>query len=195
MNKFYKITILLTVVVMLIFIVVSCVRPQVSPSTLPIGPAEATPPASGAGYVPIDRGFGQIGEFSTADMDGNTVTEDVLKEKPLTFIYYWATWCRACVVGISELNELYEKYKDDVTFITIIDDGSQNSAADNLIKQHLKNFVNLLPVEDLVGPIRTRYIPTSVIVDSGGFLIEDRIIGNNDFSVNIDAALEIVNAR
>ena len=148
-----------------------------------------------AEYVPMDRGFGQVGSFTTTDMDNNTVTEEIFSKKPVTFIYYWATWCGACRNALAGFPALYEKYSDNVTFITIIDDGAGNTAAESLVAQHLENYVNLLPTAALVEPIRSRFIPTSVIVDSSGYLLIDKIIGApGDFGEFIDTALEIVNS-
>ena len=34
-----------------------------------------------------------VSNFNTVDLDGNTVTGDILQNADLTFINYWATWC------------------------------------------------------------------------------------------------------
>ena len=151
----------------------------------------AAPPTTA--YVPRDRGFGRIGSFSTNDLNGNAVTESVLAEKPVTFINYWATWCGPCRAELPDFPGMAEKFKDNVTFITIIDDGQNNSAAKSLADQYLKSYVNLLPVSALVAPIQSGYVPTTVIVDAGGYLLSDKIIGAvGDYSAYIEAALRLV---
>ena len=144
-------------------------------------------------YVPKDRGFGQIASFSTTDLNGNAITQSIFNEKPLTFINYWATWCGPCRVELPDFQGMYEKYRDQVTFITIIDDGENNDNAQSLAGQYLSGYINLLPTIELVRPIQSGYVPTSVIVDSGGYLLIDKIIGAaGDYSEYIDSALAIV---
>ena len=145
-------------------------------------------------YTPKDRGYGQIADFSTIDLNGETVTQSVFNGNEVTFINYWATWCGPCRAELPDFHGMYEKYRDQVTFITIVDDGENNDNALSLAEQYLSGYVNLLPTADLVLPIQSGYVPTSVIVDSGGYLLIDRIIGAvGDYSSYIDTALEVVN--
>jgi thiol-disulfide isomerase/thioredoxin len=126
-------------------------------------------------------------------LNGDAVTQDVFVEKPITFINYWATWCGPCRSELPKFPEMYKKYKDKVTFMTIIDDGKNNADAERLADQYLSDYINLLPVKELVEVIETGYVPTTVIVDSEGYLILDKIIGAvGDYSEYLEAALEIV---
>jgi thiol-disulfide isomerase/thioredoxin len=148
---------------------------------------------TGAGKSLQDRGFGQILPFSATDLDGGLVTQDVFGEKSITFINYWATWCGPCRSELPDFPEMYEKYKDQVTFMTIVDDGKDNADAKRLTEQYLTGYINLLPTMELVSAIESGYVPTTVIVGSEGHLLVDKIIGAvGDYSEYIDAALEIV---
>ena len=156
--------------------------------------------SSGAGageapaYIPTDYGYGQITEFTAEDINGAIVTETIFAEKPVTFVNYWATWCGPCRSELPDFPGMYEKYKDDVQFITIIDDGKNNANATSLAEKYLDGYVNLLPSANLVKPIETGYIPTTVIVDAGGYLITEKIIGAvGDYGKYIDEALATVN--
>ena len=145
-------------------------------------------------YIPKDRGYGQIADFSTIDLNGGTVTQSVFSDNEVTFINYWATWCGPCRAELPDFPGMYEKYRDQVTFITIVDDGENNDTAISIAEQYLSGYVNLLPTAELVRPIQSGYVPTSVIVDSGGYLLVDKIIGAvGDYSSYIDTALEVVN--
>ena len=144
-------------------------------------------------YIPKDRGYGQIAAFSVVDLNGESVDQTIFHEKPVTFINYWATWCGPCRAELPDFPEMYEKYKDKVTFVTIVDDGLDNATAKSMADQYLEGYVNLLPSAELVVPIQTGYVPTSAIVDAEGYLVVDKIIGAmGDYSGYIDAALEIV---
>ena len=146
-----------------------------------------------AGNSGSDYGYGQIASFSTTDLDGGAVTEAIFKEKPVAFINYWATWCGPCRSELPDFPGMHEKYKEQVTFVTIVDDGKGNDNANALADEYLKGYINILPTEELVGPIQSGYVPTSVIVDAGGFLVIDKIVGAvGDYSGYIDLALAIV---
>ena len=53
-----------------------------------------------------------VGEFTTQDLDGNTVTQDIFKEHKLTLVNAMGTWCSPCVQELPELQKLYENMKD-----------------------------------------------------------------------------------
>ena len=145
-------------------------------------------------YIPEDRGYGQIADFSAIDLNGAVVTQSVFNDNTVTFINYWATWCGPCRAELPDFPAMYEKYKDQVTFITIIDDGENNDSAQSLADQYLTGYINLLPTAKLVLPIQSGFVPTSVIVDSEGYLLIGKIIGAaGDYSAYIDSALDIVN--
>jgi thiol-disulfide isomerase/thioredoxin len=151
---------------------------------------------------PVDYGYGKIPAFSTTDMNGNTVTEAIFDEKPITFINYWATWCGPCRNELPEFQGMYDKYKDKVQFITVVDDGENNQTANQLIDSYLKDYVNLLPESGLVSELSSGYVPTSIIVGYGGYIIggyyNDDIAGDGgqlvgsygDYSSFLDAALK-----
>jgi len=149
---------------------------------------------NGSAYIPEDRGYGQIALFSTIDLNGEEITQSVFSDNPITFINYWATWCGPCRSELPDFPSMYKKYKDQVTFITIVDDGENNKSAQSLADQYLNGYINVLPSADLVRPIQSGYVPTSVIVDCEGYLLIDKIIGAaGDYSAYIESALAIVN--
>lgn len=140
-------------------------------------------------------GFGRIAEFSTSDMNDNTVTNDIFSQNKLTFINYWATWCGPCRDELPDFQPLYDKYGDDITFVTVIDDGVNNDAANELVDEYLSFCINILPTENLLKALSTGYVPTSIIVDRDGNLVFEQIIGakGDEYAQYLDLALETVN--
>ena len=57
------------------------------------------------------EGNGQVA-FDTVDINGNPVTDEILKDAKLVMLNFWEPWCKPCVSEMSDLQTLYEKYKD-----------------------------------------------------------------------------------
>ncbi len=53
-----------------------------------------------------------VGEFTTQDVNGNTVTQDIFKEHELTMVNVFTTWCSPCVAEMPDLEKLYQQMKD-----------------------------------------------------------------------------------
>ncbi len=70
---------------------------------------------------PSDVGGGQfapgaevksVGNFTTQDVDKNTVTQDIFAEHELTMVNVFATWCSPCVAEMPDLEKLHQQMKD-----------------------------------------------------------------------------------
>jgi thiol-disulfide isomerase/thioredoxin len=148
-------------------------------------------------YTAKDYGYGKISAFQTTDTKGNSVDESIFREKAVTFINYWATWCPPCRAELPEFQSLYDEYKDQVTFLTIVDDGADNPTADKMVKDYLTSFTNLLPDDALLQAVASGYVPTSVIVNGDGYLMLEQIIGSNSmegYAQYLDQALKLAKA-
>ena len=53
-----------------------------------------------------------VGNFTTQDVDKNTVTQDIFKEHELTMVNVFATWCSPCVAEMPDLEKLHQQMKD-----------------------------------------------------------------------------------
>lgn len=53
-----------------------------------------------------------LGEFTTQDLDGNPITQDIFREHALTMVNVFATWCSPCVQEMPDLEKLYQQMKD-----------------------------------------------------------------------------------
>lgn len=83
-----------------------------------------------------------VGEFTTQDLDGNTVTQDIFKEHKLTLVNAMGTWCSPCVQELPELQKLYENMKDKgVGVISIVTDtlGADNKPDQATVEAAKKN--------------------------------------------------------
>ena len=53
-----------------------------------------------------------VGNFTTQDVNKNTVTQDIFKEHELTMVNVFATWCSPCVAEMPDLEKLHQQMKD-----------------------------------------------------------------------------------
>ena len=61
--------------------------------------------------------------FRLADLAGHVTDSDTLRNR-FTVVNFWGTWCGPCVAEMPELQQFYDKYKDDrsVSILTISND-------------------------------------------------------------------------
>ena len=132
-------------------------------------------------------------EFSTTDMDGNKVTNDIFTDYDLTVVNFWATYCNPCIDELPELAEWKKELPDNVNLIGLLvnvdEKGSdQYKLAEKIIKETGADYQHLLATEefddlisDLVG------VPTTFFVDSTG-----KIIGEPFAGADVDAYKQTV---
>lgn len=66
-------------------------------------------------------------DFNITDAQGNKVTLDSLKGKPV-ILNVWTTWCGYCKEEMPYFQELYEQYKDQIQFVMVnVLDGTSES--------------------------------------------------------------------
>ncbi|MCL1845522.1 MAG: TlpA family protein disulfide reductase [Defluviitaleaceae bacterium] len=140
------------------------------------GPAED----SDEGYVESTFPFA----FSTYDLHGNTVTEADLGNKELFFVYFWATWCFACVQGMPTLAELHEEFGDRIGFLTLMDDFDTGAATaitakENASAEFITVDARLDYFEELLPLVRSGFVPTSIIIDADGNVVGEQIVGGS----------------
>ena len=65
--------------------------------------------------------------FTVYDPDGNAVTLESLRGKPV-IINFWATWCGYCVMEMPDFQAAYEEFGDQIHFMMInVTDGFQET--------------------------------------------------------------------
>lgn len=84
-------------------------------------PPDASDP-SAAGSLPVTgRNVTSVGDFTTQDLNGNAVTQDIFKEHKLTMVNVFTTWCSPCVNEMPDLEKLYQQMKDqDVGVVGVV---------------------------------------------------------------------------
>jgi len=120
--------------------------------------------------------------FSVYDLHGNFVTEEVLGDKDLFFVFYWSTWCPSCVQAMPELAQLAYEFGDRVGFMTMQGDFFTARDAGIRITENAEiPFITVPALHNELQPLRellrSGFVPTSVIIDRDGNVIGDQIVG------------------
>lgn len=144
--------------------------------------------ASGA----LDAAAATFGEFSTVDLDGNTVTNEIFKGHKITLVNVWATFCGPCIKEMPELEEIsHERDSADVLIIGIcgdlldpsgnINDSLLAKARDIADNSTGVTYTCLAPSAELkVGILSDVFsYPTTFIVDEDGSVL-DKTVGARD---------------
>lgn len=168
MKKLFKILILFTLALTLF----ACGKKNNPAETNKVDENEKTTAnAMELSDMPIDN-F----DFQTMDiMDGNVIkSEEFYKEKALTLVNVWGTFCGPCKEEMPDLAKLYEDYKDKVNFLGVVVDTNVSmdtnvEEAQQIIKDSGVNYKNIMPnptTEDTLVNITA--MPTTFFVNSDG---------------------------
>ena len=139
-------------------------------------------------------------DFQTMDiLDGNVIkSEEFYKEKPLTLVNVWGTFCGPCKEEMPDLAKIYDEYKDKMNFLGVVVDTNVSmdtnvGEAQQIIKDSGVNYKNIMPnptTEDTLVNITA--MPTTFFVNSDGKVLGG-FVGKADkdsLKATIDKLLE-----
>lgn len=139
--------------------------------------------------------------FSGQDLEGNTVSSEILSSSKLTMINVWATYCNPCLREMPELGELAADYSPEefqiIGVISDVEEGSEEKMKDyaaDLVAKTGADYTHLLLNESLYFSLLTEVsaVPTTFFFDSEGNLL-NTIVGSMDkasWEEEINALLE-----
>ena len=113
-------------------------------------------------------------QFALPTWEGNqTVKLADLKGKPVV-INFWASWCGPCRQEMPDLQESYQKFKDQVQFYTInLTSQDDEAKATAFLKQY---GVTIPGLKDANGEAFSAYklvsIPATFAIDANGIIVE-----------------------
>ena len=124
--------------------------------------------------------------FTTTDLDGNTVTNDIFAGKKLTVVNIWGTFCGPCINEMPELAQWDAEMPEDVQIIGLVSD--LTTASDTATLETAKEicaatgvtFPSMVANEDFI-PLLSGVIgvPTTLFVDGSGAIVGEPIVGAN----------------
>lgn len=128
------------------------------------------------------QGTGEKLKFSTVDIDGNSVTDSILKDAKVIMINYWEPWCGPCVREMPDIEELYEEYKDQGLLVIGV---FSTKDMDNEVRILLNKYNISYPivyVDSNLEKYGEDYVPSTIFVDSNGNIISSEpIVGAMDY--------------
>lgn len=132
-------------------------------------------------------------EFSTTDMDGKKVTNEIFKAYDLTVVNFWATYCNPCIDELPELAKWKKELPDNVNLIGLLVDvddkeSDQYQLAGKIIGQTGADYQHLISTEafdDIISNLAG--VPTTFFVDKEG-----KIVGEPFAGADVDAYKQTV---
>lgn len=100
----------------------------------------------------------------------------------VVFLNFWATWCRSCVSEMADMQTLHQKLEGKPFAMVAINIKEPPSQVMNFLRIQNLTFTTLLdPDGETLGLFGVRALPTTLILDKSGQLIET-IIGPRNWS-------------
>lgn len=124
--------------------------------------------------------------FTAKDLKGNTVTDSIFKEKDLTVVNIWGTFCGPCIEEMPELAEWSKTMPSNVQLIGLVcdiqgeDDQTHKDMAIKIMEKAGADFTNIIPgseFDSLLGWVTG--VPTTIFVDKDGNITGEPVVGAN----------------
>ena len=105
--------------------------------------------------------------FKMIDINGKTISSENTKGKVLV-LNFWFIACKPCVSEIPELNEVYEKYKNDtnVVFASITFD--KRAKVNSFLKKHSVKYPTVSDAKEVCDLFKITGYPTNIVIDKNG---------------------------
>lgn len=143
-------------------------------------PTIHVPAAAPAGKQPQDSASADTDpkpepapDFTVLDRDGNEVKLSDLRGKPVV-VSFWASWCGVCKTGMSDFEEAYAAYGDNVHFMMVnLTAGSETQdVARTYIEEKGYTFPIYFDTEmSAAGAYGVNAVPVTYLVDAEGNLV------------------------
>lgn len=144
-----------------------------------------------------------IGSFTTQDMDGESVTQDIFKGFELTMVNVFTTWCSPCVSEMPDLEQLHQQVADQgVNVVGVVLDAVDEKGqplpdvveqAKKLVETTGVTYSVLLPDSTFMNGRLSGIdsVPLTFFVDKNGNYVGDDCVGSDA----LDGWLKVVDSR
>lgn len=158
--------------------------------------------SDGSGQTETQTGQAAVNftQFEAADLQGNPVSGDIIKEADLTVLNIWATYCGPCLEEMPGLAELAKEYGGTgVQFIGIPTDAVSEevlTTARTIVSDTGCEYLQILPSDELDSLYLNQVVsvPETLLINKEGEIIESLVGARSkeDWKAVIDKAYEQV---
>lgn len=139
-----------------------------------------------------------LNKFTSIDMSGNKVTQDIFKKYDITMVNIWTTWCGFCVEEMPVLQELYSRLLENINMISICIDASEETEIANQILSDSKTEFTTIQGNDELNKTLLDNIqgyPTTIFVDKDGNIVGEPQVGapESDEAKLVEAYMTLIN--
>lgn len=122
--------------------------------------------------------------FSTQDLDGNPVTQELFTGKKLTIVNVWGTFCTPCISEMPELGQWSHELPEGVQLVGLLcdvyspEDTEQVQEARRIVEETGADFPHLIGDSSLDSLLMCiNAVPTTLFVDGEGNFVGEPVIG------------------
>lgn len=113
-----------------------------------------------------------VPEFTVTDLDGRRISSSDLRGK-VVIVNFWATWCPPCRAEIPDLNELQDKYRDQLVVLGISEDEAPVEVVKRFMADYRINYTVAMTSPELRKVFRgVVALPTTFVIDRDGRLVQ-----------------------
>lgn len=106
-------------------------------------------------------------DFSMTDRDGNEISKANMEGKVLV-LNFWFAACKPCIDEIPELNEVYEKYKDNPNVVFAAVTFEKDTRVEAFLKKHPLTYPIVSNARATVNEFDVNAFPTNIVIDKKG---------------------------
>ncbi|MCY3884904.1 MAG: TlpA disulfide reductase family protein [Gammaproteobacteria bacterium] len=122
----------------------------------------------------------KVPPFTLANAEGeDVVLYDVLAERQITLIDFWASWCGPCIATFPDLKRLYAAYNDHGFEIIGVSIDDNFDDWNNAAIEHDLPWIDVGELKDWEGPVAVSYgvgfIPKAFLVDENGCVLKKNV--------------------
>lgn len=155
---------------------------------------EMTPFSGESAFEAPRAEISSLGEFTTENIAGETVTQNIFKDHKLTLVNLFTTWCSPCVQEIPELEELSRAMADKGVQVigVVLDAVDENGNRDGEAIEKAKvlqertgaSYLFLIPDETNWNGRLTGItsVPETFFVDENGSIVGSTYVGSRDLA-------------
>ncbi|WP_163716028.1 TlpA disulfide reductase family protein [Mangrovibacterium lignilyticum] len=126
---------------------------------------------------PANRTGEAVPGFTTTDENGNKITlNDLIKDKKLILIDFWASWCVPCRKELPNVKASYEKYASKGFEVLSFSIDKNKDAWLNAVEEEGLEWPNFNDL-DVSTLYKVKSVPTTYLIDNQGRLLADNVRG------------------